>query len=624
MTPILSVFLLSYPALYEFTLGPLNRTFITLFDEFTTADGVPISFRDPGFDELIPSQFKNLSLTKVVFAGDNSLRYESLKELSEWTQRVEGASLVLSPLSYLSCQTIPDVHTVEDKRSFEKCYLKIMNHYLPRKVINMFFDILGKQNYMINSAQIVKIILLSQNEDFALPEMAGRSLRLVSRVTSKAENVGADFVSYFASLNGRKSSVQWLSWLLVSTQNLFILVYFFRVYLSICNNHKIRFSFGLLLGWLNGVFISAFASLVLVSRFGVTSNWLDSSDPTNSILLRYYLLCVLILSSRTLLRTINDLAGDSSFGEPESLHKRLMKFYLGFNSSVQNSSGVYYVSSFIRRVLSLDSHRHMVPIPNTTIILSINIAGLSAMMGVCACISRLVLDHAAWVSFCLVARDCIILTASTLFIDHFLQLTYMVTIIVIDLHRIDLTDVLAKAKAEDDIDFSTLHEVNPISARLLAGDGIAKSTWAKSLGTYLLKVSPHSPRLLWQKIVPAICICSSIVICVQIHLTKKLESLSSKASGIFERSIVSSNGGDTFYYVELVAVITLIVVVSELTFTLAFSERQKQNLDSVVIADKLDMILSDLSNVGEAQKFETITLAEDHPSEKLALFANPK
>ncbi|KAJ8142507.1 hypothetical protein OY671_004351 [Metschnikowia pulcherrima] len=96
------------------------------------------------------------------------------------------------------------------------------------------------------------------------------------------------------------------------------------------------------------------------------------------------------------------------------------------------------------------------------------------------------------------------------------------------------------------------------------------------------------------------------------------------ASGIFERSIVSSNGGDTFYYVELVAVITLIVVVSELTFTLAFSERQKQNLDSVVIADKLDMILSDLSNVGEAQKFETITLAEDHPSEKLALFANPK
>ncbi|KAM9914573.1 hypothetical protein OXX69_000495 [Metschnikowia pulcherrima] len=624
MTPILSVFLLSYPALYEFTLGPLNRTFITLFDEFTTADGVPISFRDPGFDELIPSQFKNLSLTKVVFAGDNSLRYESLKELSEWTQRVEGASLVLSPLSYLSCQTIPDIDSVEDKKSFEKCYLKILNHYLPRKVINMFFDMLGKQNYMINSAQIVKIILLSQNEDFALPEMAGRSLRLVSRVTSKAENVGADFVSYFASLNGRKSSVQWLSWLLVSTQNLFILVYFFRVYLSICNNHKIRFSFGLLLGWLNGVFISAFASLVLVSRFGVTSNWLDSSDPTNSILLRYYLLCVLILSSRTLLRTINDLAGDSSFGEPESLHKRLMKFYLGFNSSVQNSSGVYYVSSFIRRVLLLDSHRHMVPIPNTTIILSINIAGLSAMMGVCACISRLVLDHAAWVSFCLVARDCIILTASTLFIDHFLQLTYMVTIIVIDLHRIDLTDVLAKAKAEDDIDFSTLHEVNPISARLLAGDGIAKSTWAKSLGTYLLKVSPHSPRLLWQKIVPAICICSSIVICVQIHLTEKLESLSSKASGIFERSIVSSNGGDTFYYVELVAVITLIVVVSELTFTLAFSERQKQNLDSVVIADKLDMILSDLSNVGEAQKFETITLAEDHPSEKLALFANPK
>ena len=624
MTPILSVFLLSYPALYEFTLGPLNRTFITLFDEYTTSDGVQISFRDPGFDELIPSQFKNLSLTKVVFAGDNLLRYESLKEISEWIQRVEGASLVLSPLTYLSCQTIPDVHSVEDKRSFEKCYLKIMNHYLPRKVINMFFDILGKQNYMINLAQIVKIILLSQNEDFALPEMAGRSLRLVSRVTLKAENVGADFVSYFASLNGRKSSVQWLSWLLVLTQNLFILVYFFRVYLSICNNHKIRFSFGLLLGWLNGVFISAFASLVLVSRFGVTSNWLDSSDPTNLILLRYYLLCVLILSSRTLLRTINDLAGDSSFGEPESLHKRLMKFYLGFNSSVQNSSGVYYVSSFIRRVLLLDSHRHMVPIPNTTIILSINIAGLSAMMGVCACISRLVLDHAAWVSFCLVARDCIILTALTLFIDHFLQLTYMVTIIVIDLHRIDLTDVLAKAKAEDDIDFSTLHEVNPISARLLAGDGIAKSTWAKSLGTYLLKVSPHSPRLLWQKIVPAICICSSIVICVQIHLTRKLESLLSKASGIFERSIVSSNGGDTFYYVELVAVITLIVVVSELTFTLAFSERQKQNLDSVVIADKLDMILSDLSNVGEAQKFETITLAEDHPSEKLALFANPK
>ena len=102
MTPILSVFLLSYPALYEFTLGPLNRTFITLFDEFTTADGVPISFRDPGFDELIPSQFKNLSLTKVVFAGDNLLRYESLKELSEWIQRVEGASLVLSPLTYLS------------------------------------------------------------------------------------------------------------------------------------------------------------------------------------------------------------------------------------------------------------------------------------------------------------------------------------------------------------------------------------------------------------------------------------------------------------------------------------------------------------------------------------------
>lgn len=621
MIPILSGFLLSYPALYDFTLGPLNGSLLTIFDDCILPDGSRIAFRDPDFGGLLSQNLSEFTISKVSFTGSNTLKYESLKELHEWVQNIPEQSIALTPLSYLPDLIFAKAYGVDEQRKIERCILKILNHDLPKKLVSMFLDNFGKQNYVINLASILNLFLFQKKNALELPGWYGKSLKIIPQYLPLVANADSDFISYLTLVSGKNATLNWLVRILGLAQLLVIVVSLVRVYLSVCNNHKIRSNVGLLIGWLNSIFISTFSSLAIFSKYFPSSTWPDLSDPITLIMFGYYLLTVLILSSRNLFRTVNDLAGDSTFGEPQSLHKRLIKFYLGFNNSVENSEGVYHISSFIRRTLRLDSYCHMSPIPNTTIILLINISGLSVTMGICVLIFRLFLDNLAWSLFCQASNKCLQLTIVTLIIDHLLQLTYMVAIIVIDLNRIDLADVLAKV-TDDDLDFSNLHEVNPFSAKLLASKGDTRFSWKHRLGTYLLKVSPHSPKSLWLKVLPLLCMCISATIATQTHMAERY--LLKKSFGIANQSTTISNGNDTLYFVELLAVIILILAISEITFTLTFSKRQKENVESVILSDKNEMSVSDLSNIDSTRKFESITLDQHNASDKLRLFANPK
>ncbi|GEQ66431.1 hypothetical protein JCM33374_g94 [Metschnikowia sp. JCM 33374] len=624
MIPILSVFLLSYPAIYDVTIGPLNGNLLGIWDDCVLTSGIEVSLQHPDLRHLLMENVNNASITRVSFSGHNALKYESLIHLSEWTRHISGASVILSPLSFLPETIFSKPLEASDEKKIEKCFLKIYNHDLPSSLITLFFNNLGKQNHLVNSAQLVNVFLFSADKNLVLPQWNQPSLKLVSHSTSDTEHAASNFVAYYNLISGKNSSFNWLFYVIISLQCLLIITYVLRVYLSICNNHKIRSNIGLIMGWLNSVLISSFASLALLSEPNSAPAWPDISDPTNMLIFGFNLLGILILSSRTLFRTVNDLAGDSSFGEPESLHKRLIKFYLGFNSSVENSRGVFHVSSFIRRTLRLDSYCNMAPIPNTTIILFINLAGLFAMKAIWGFFFCICFDTAAWSSFCRVSIKCFQLTIITLLIDHLLQLTYMVAIIVIDLHRVDLTDVLAKASAEDEINSLTLHELNPFSAWLLSSKTGSKSSWQHKLGTYLLKVALHSTWSLWLKVIPSVCLCICAAIAVQTQLFTKDKGLFVEKLRLIRQGNMVSNSNDTLYYVELVTVITLIVAISELIFTLTFSERQKHSFDSTELSSHSEMLLSDLSNVDGTRKFEAITLNETRASDKLRLFANPK
>ncbi|OBA24543.1 hypothetical protein METBIDRAFT_38323 [Metschnikowia bicuspidata var. bicuspidata NRRL YB-4993] len=243
-------------------------------------------------------------------------------------------------------------------------------------------------------------------------------------------------------------------------------------------------------------------------------------------------------------------------------------------------------------------------------------------MGFCALVVRFFVNSFVWAAFCEIFLKYLRLTIITLIVDHFLQLTYMVAIIVIDLHRIDLTDVLAKATIENDLELPNLHEVNPLSARLLEHKSDGKYSWNHKLGTYLLKVSPHSPKYLWLKIIPLLCMCASVTIAIHTHLVEKGHI--NEFLSLFKSSTIIADKIDALYFFELFTVITIIIAISEITFRLKFSEAQKQNLNSVVILGQTEMQFSDLSHIDSTRKFEAITLDECNSSDKLGLFANPK
>lgn len=635
LIPILCVFVTAYNVLYDFTLRPINSGLASHFNNFTLHDG-PVFEKAHTLQRLSHTLAQlatgPLVLSRVSVADSssrNTLRYDFLEDVLRFQNSLD--CVVVLPLT-----TWPLVFDVprpllEDKHKIEKFVLKTVNHDQNLALLGVFFDHLGKQNHMIKLAGVLHVYMLHDKSVAVLALLGNLTLpnltlfQVLELRTLVGKHAVPEFVTYVRFLRGEISAINWLISSVHLMQAVLFVALLMHCYLSICNQHKIRSNLGLMIGWLAEVVVAAASSISILGYLKGLPTWFAVFQPVSWFNTGAYVLAIMLFSSRNLFRTINDLAGDNTFGAQDNIHKRLIKFYLGINSSVYNSQGVFRISTLLRRILHLDT-RAALPVPNTSLILAINMAGLVLVVGLGCGVLGVFARGILWQHY---ARQCLnILEAFILglVIDHGLQLTFLVGVIVIDLNRIELTDLLNNSSPEP-----SLHEVNPISAWLLglnSPNRPSNKSWRYRVGTHLLKISPPTLSQFWLLTVPVFFIMHCVfqmLIAVVVFPMHSLEDGSGVMALDHEKICVQKY--HSLYYLELLTIIVFVIAVAELTFTLTYSKRQRKEVDlgpATFSASHSLLALSELGAIDETKYFECIDLDVAHHSDILKLASNPK
>lgn len=571
-----------------------------------------------------PSTYK---LIKVIISGENTLKYDFLREVYEYEKQLSESFTCVSPLSALALPLDHENLPKEDFEKIDRYILRVLNHDCNRSLVKFFFNNVIKMNHLIRQAEELFLYIIYDpnqvNPQNILPEY-----NRVSDVRYlNDEIIAPEFAKYYNFIAGNRPRLNYAIYSIKALQCLLLLAYIVYVYLCISNSHKIRSTLGLVIGWVISVFISSLASVGLVNLFTSSLYWPDVVGATNWISTGFFVFIVMLFSSRNLFRTINDLAGDSTFGAPENIHKRLIKFYLGINNSIVNSQGVYHLSRILRKYLFVDRLANLiVPIPNTSVILLINSVGSTFIFAFLVTISGYLLQGNTWSLYLQGAIDSYITFLAALLIDHFLQLSFIVGIIIIDLNRIDLTDLMNHANILDEE--SSFLEVNQISAFLFGKKRKAsKTSWRYRLGTFFLKVGQASLSSFWGCVLPI----TFAVVFLTIGIVAKLiipNDLSRELIELlnFNSTKMLGQTNNFLYYSELFAVVIFIIAISELTFVLTYSKRQRRHQDysTVLIPTSTDMTISDLLINEKKKLFECITLNGASKADILKLNANTR
>lgn len=630
---ILAVFLLAYDAVYDFSLRPLNGKLVSHFNNFTLHDGTTLQSTLFLSSADLPGD-NSLGVAKLSFEAPNTLRYPYLCDLVEFQNALlNSTDYILSPVSMWPIPLAVENPTANDIDKAEKYVLKLLNLDHNTQLIRLFLDRLSKKNHLIHLAGKLHIYAfynkLAGVPDFSpLPD----TLHLLGTTLGRLNTLVKDLKTYYRYVRGELPFLNLMAKVWSAFQLLILVAILLHVYLSICNQHKIRSSVGLMIGWFTEVSMSALASLCIISHFK-DSSWCEVFGPLGERGMASYFIVTVVLSSRNLFRTIHDLAGDNAFGAPENLHKRLIKYYLGINSSVSNSQGVYRVIRLLRRLLMLDKlSASYFPVPNTTVILLINLVGITLVFGSLRLIALSFLRDAHLEMFSNCLATFLLAILISLVVDHFLQLTFLVGIVVIDLNRVDLIDFLNKSSSDDSNDVtSTIHEVNPISTFLLGlhGKPAPPNSLRCRLGTYCLKISPVSTRRFWTTWIPPLLLSPIIfkILLLKLTIADELAADPTRPVPLVAEKLRTQTY-DSLFYAELFAIVVFVIAISQLTFTLTYSKRQRKLVDldeiTALISSDSGLTNVELLTGDEIKFFECITLAGAHRSDILKLESNSK
>lgn len=627
LLPILLTLLVAYDALYDLTLRPINSHLLFHYNNFTLHDGFHLLDHLVKFSQVsLPQVPPSYKVMKIMLTGENTLKYDYLLDVYDFQQRLPKEVFYISPLSILLLPFNNKNLSMEDINKIDKYILRVLNHDCSHSLVKFFFNDVTKMNHLIKLAETLYFYVLYDPLNAPIVPL---SEIIVDMKNLTDPGIATEFFKYYSFIIGRRPRLRFAVSTIKVVQFLSILAFTCYVYLCISNSHKIRSNVGLIIGWMISILISSLAAVDIVNFFKSTLFWPDVIGATNWISIGYFILCVMIFSSRNLTRTINDLAGDNNFEAPENIHKRLIKYYLGINNSVTNSQGVYYLVRLLRKCLFIDQFSALlIPIPNTTIILFINLVGTTIGFLILVSVSSISLKENHWNLYYLGVLDSWCTFVIALLIDHFLQLTFIVGIIVIDLNRVDLTDLINQSIKMLDED-SSFHEINALSAWLFGKQGKEppKKSWRYRLGTAFLKVSSTSLSSFWLLLLPG----TFLMVFVSIAIITKLiiptglcEELINQMNFNSTRLLAQTN--NFLYYSELLAAIMFIVAVSELTFVFSYSKRQRRQKDysTVLIPTTTEMTVSDLLTNEKKKVFECISLTTDERSDILKLNANTK
>lgn len=628
LLPILTVLLFAYDAFYDLTLRPINSKLLFHYNNSTLHNGVSLLSSQPGCQfNAIPEIPTTYRVMKIVMSGENTLRFDYLKKLYEFEQSLPDSLLYVSPLSPLSLPLASNDLIEEDFEKIEKYTLRVVNHDCSQGLVKFFFNDITKMNHLICLAEKLFLYVFydpSSQDDISSLFHKSDLVSDIHHLTD--ESIIPEFVNYFNFVTNRRSRLTYSIKAIKALQLFGIFGYAGYIFLCISNSHKIRSTLGLVIGWVISVFVSSLASIGVVNLVNPALYWPDVVGATNWISPGFLIIFVMLFSSRNLIRTINDLAGDTSFGASENIHKRLIKFYFGINNSTFNLQGIYYLNRLVRKYLFIDRIALLIPIPNTTIILILNIFGTTLAFSAFVMLSKTLMGVNSWILYLRGAIHSYIAFLSALLIDHFLQLSFIVGIIIIDLNRIDLTDLMAQSNMTDQD--SSSNEINCISAALFGrSEKVSKNSWRHRLATYFLKVGSLSLSFFWFVVLPVVMftIFFSIGLITNLIIPSELSAELIELLN-FNSTVLIGQQNNFLYYSELLAVIIFIIAISELTFVCTYSKRQRiqQDYSAVLVPLSSQMSISDLVMNEKKKLFECINLRMTSNSEILKLNANTK
>lgn len=616
LLPMLAIYILSYGVVHDLTVKPISMA-LSMGDH-----GPTLGFGDSA-EIYKQAQSGNFLLSRISLqVPGNFVEFPILQQVHQLQESIEtkNGARVLLPLS-----TWPQKLWLAQQ--FEASALRALNQLKP-ELASLFFDRLRKRNHLITAAGQISLYVVHLGE---LPLFeAQKPLVVLFCETSHAPNAATEFLKYFRYLREELLSLSIFNKVVAFTLLALCLAFVFRVYFSICNQHKIRSNFGFICGWVVEVGLASAASVRILAFYKNFQEWLAMFGPVSVYGIGTYVLAVMVFSSRTLFRTVNDLAGDNSMDGQETLHRRLIRFYLGINNSVRNSTdAIYKLLRLVRKLCLLDKFSlNILPIPNSFVVLCLNLTGLLTGFGCIFGLLHIFFLGLVW--HLLVVKYMVVFEAIALAlaIDHFLQQTFLVGIILIDLNRVELTDLLNKTPSLDDAE--SMGEIDPISSFLLGIRGPLSrpqvGSWRHILGTHILKLSPASSRRFWfGEVLSFFCwnfACQTFIT----RLVFPYHLLSDGAGVVVIGHQASElHSYNALFYLEVSVTILFIIAISELTFTLTYSQRQRKEVDptATLVASSL-LEYNELAQNEQTKYFESITLDTGHNIDVIKIATNSK
>ena len=627
LVPILLVFLLSYPVSYDFSIKSINASIAKLWLYGPELHDLYLSHEVA--ERIRIASFDDSTLTRLTFESSlstgNVLDLDYLRQLSSLQQNISlqfPHAIIASPLN-----TWPGLEPGQLQSQDNNYYLlDYLNHKRTHLQISIYLNDVDTENHLFKSAHRINMYIVYRDTDLlsTVSSMvaAYRDIDLVETVSTTNVKSIIDFGRFYIREN-TKSPYSCLLHILFVLEAVLHGSIFLFIYLCIANQHNIRAVFQLICGWATEILVSATAAVNIVRIMNGYETWEITFQPLTSCSRLSYVVIIVMLSSRNLLRTIDDLNCRNSYESSSGIHKRLFRFYTG-SSLLRTGNNIkirilkWFFAGFS------GNEGETILIPNITKIMIVNYFGLFLLYSLLRGVFTITLNgnHLQYLLSRLkrfFQAICI-----SLFIDQVLQLTYLTGIIIIDQKRLELADLLEYEKDSEDQIENRIHDTNALSLFLLKLKlpphlRPHRGSWRYKLGRFLLTVRYVDLIRPWLIIVPLIALVYVLGVAVSWSLLIPFVLMNDENNVLNLGQIRMHNTNNHVYYLEQVLIVVFFIAITNLIFSITNAESHAVSQSRSLSTDKNEVVIS---WGDEMKQFKSIDLAAGHDIDVASITTN--
>lgn len=628
LVPILLVFLLSYPVSYDFSIKSFNAS---IAGWWLKSHSIEDKFLGQLVSEILQDiDYGQRSLSRITVGSSAStkdvLDLSFLRQLLLFQQNITQSQnnlIVVSPLN-----TWPGLDPDQLESQTNNCYLlEFLNHKRSHLQISLFLNEVITENHLIHAAQMLHMyIIYPTGSNFphtlqlTMYEYPG--IKLIEQVSTDNPRSVADFGRFYIHENAKSTrpNIMTLIYILEAAIHGVVVLY---IYLCISNQHNIRAVVQLIGGWITEVLVSSTAAVNIVRLWNGHTTWEAIFQPLTYFSRISYLFIIIMLSARNLFRIIDDLNCRNCYESSTSINKKLFQFYTG-SDSLRTADNAKI--RFLRWVAGcVRGRRGDCPlIPNVSKIMIVNYIGLFVLYIFLRCVFMVTLSgHNRAYLLSRLSRFFMSICLS-LFIDQFLQLTYLTGIIMIDQKRLELADLLEYENENEDQQVANIRDVNAFSSFLLRLDQPPHlrphlGSLRCKIGRALLTIRYEELMRAWLIIIPLITLVYILGVSVSWSVLIPLVLMNDNVSIVnLERSSLR-NTNNHIYYMEQFLIVVFFVAVTNLIFSLTNAESHAIIQSKALSTEKSDdsVIYGD-----DVKLFKAIDLVGGHDIDIARIITN--